>query len=197
MEAALDFVLAGNVNRPIQIKEEIRGLLRVLRAIDPKVLIEIGTAEGGTLFLFCKVANPRATIISVDLPRGAFGGGYPKWKIPLYQSFVKRPQKLHLLRADSHDPATLDRVKQVLRGKRADFLFIDGDHTYEGVKKDFQLYSPLVKNGGIIAFHDIIPGEGAGGVPIFWAEVKSNYACREITKSWNQGGFGIGVLRKN
>jgi len=42
--------------------------------------------------------------------------------------------------------------------KRGDFLFIDGDHTYEGVEGDFEMYSPLVRRGGIIAFHDIVPG---------------------------------------
>jgi len=43
-----------------------------------------------------------------------------------------------------------------LNGEPLDFLFIDGDHTYEGVKRDFEMYSPLVRNGGIIAFHDIV-----------------------------------------
>jgi hypothetical protein len=48
-------------------------------------------------------------------------------------------------------------------------LFIDGDHTYEGVRRDFEMYSPLVRKGGIIAFHDIYPGpeESVGGVPKF------------------------------
>jgi predicted O-methyltransferase YrrM len=71
------------------------------------------------------------------------------------------------------------------------------DHTYEGVKKDFEMYSPLVREGGIVAFHDIVPGlhEYVGGVPRFWREVKSNYVSKEIVKDWNQGGFGIGVIR--
>jgi predicted O-methyltransferase YrrM len=44
----------------------------------------------------------------------------------------------------------------LLKGSEGDFLFIDGDHTYQGVKQDFQMYSPLVKKGGIVAFHDIV-----------------------------------------
>jgi predicted O-methyltransferase YrrM len=44
-----------------------------------------------------------------------------------------------------------------LKDNKVDFLFIDADHSYEGVKKDFEMYSPLVRKGGIIAFHDIIP----------------------------------------
>jgi hypothetical protein len=40
-------------------------------------------------------------------------------------------------------------------------LFIDGDHRYEGVRRDFEMYSPLVGAGGLIAFHDN-PGEDWG-----------------------------------
>jgi hypothetical protein len=37
---------------------------------------------------------------------------------------------------------------------KIDFLFIDGDHSYEGVKKDFELYSSIVNDNGIIVIHD-------------------------------------------
>jgi predicted O-methyltransferase YrrM len=77
-----------------------------------------------------------------------------------------------------------------------DFLFIDGDHTYEGVRRDFEMYSPLVREGGIIAFHDIVPGppENVGGVPEFWNKIKTRYRHLEIVRDWGQGGFGIGVI---
>lgn len=42
----------------------------------------------------------------------------------------------------------------VLQDIKIDFLFIDGDHTYEGVKKDFDLYSKLLSDNGIIVIHD-------------------------------------------
>jgi predicted O-methyltransferase YrrM len=51
----------------------------------------------------------------------------------------------------------LRKIEGILKGRKVDFLFIDADHSYEGVKKDFEMYSPLVRKGGIIAFHDIIP----------------------------------------
>lgn len=37
---------------------------------------------------------------------------------------------------------------------KIDFLFIDGDHTYEGVRKDFNLYSTILSENGIIVIHD-------------------------------------------
>ena len=158
--------------------------------------MEIGTAGGGTLFLFTWVADPEAKIISIDLPGGPFGGGYPKWKMPLYKSISREEQKIYLIRKDSHDPQTLKEVKRILGSEKIDFLFIDGDHTYEGVKKDFKMYTPLVRKGGIIAFHDIVPGssEKVGGVPEFWKEIKMKYKYIEIVKNWNQSNYGIGVI---
>jgi cephalosporin hydroxylase len=170
--------------------------LELVAGLRPRVVLEIGTERGGTLFLFTRVADPNAKIISLDLPDGPFGGGYPRWKVPLYKSFAKGRQKIYLLRRDSHDPRTLEEVERILGDEKVDFLFIDGDHTYEGVKSDFETYFPLVRNGGFVAFHDIVPGhpEKVGGVPKFWSQIRRRFRHLEIVKDWNQGGFGIGVL---
>ena len=184
------------VIRPSQIKEEFLELLKIFKEQNSKYILEIGTASGGTLFCFCKLAKNDATLISIDLPEGPFGGGYPKWKIPIYRSFAKNNQKIYLIRDDSHKSETLEKLKSILGNEKIDFLFIDGDHTYEGVRKDFEMYSPLVANGGIIAFHDIVlhPPETFCEVHKFWKEVKHRYKHMEIVKNWNQGWAGIGML---
>jgi cephalosporin hydroxylase len=181
---------------PMQVRSEIEAFLELLVARAPRVVLEIGTADGGTLFLFTRVADPGALMISVDLPGGPFGGGYASWKAALYRSFARPGQEIHLLRGDSHDPSTAKRVTERLGNEPVDLLFIDGDHTYEGVKADFETYSPLVRSGGLIAFHDIVPGseEAVGGVPRFWDELKRSPGSGEIVADWNQGGYGIGYL---
>jgi len=193
---AFSFKAFGVSIKPLQIEYEMAKLLEVMTELRPKVVLEIGTAGGGTLFLFTWVAEPEAKIISIDLPGGPFGGGYPRWKIPLYKSFSREGQKIYLIRRDSHNPQTLEEVKRILSDEKVDFLFIDGDHTYEGVKRDFEMYSPLVKKGGIIAFHDVVPGppENVSGVPEFWNGIKNKYKHLEIVKDPNQGGYGIGVI---
>jgi predicted O-methyltransferase YrrM len=77
-----------------------------------------------------------------------------------------------------------------------DLLFINGDHSNDGVKMDFERFSPLVTAGGIVVFPDIVPGAEAsmGGVPRFWWELKKDRRHLEFVKSWQQGGWGIGVL---
>ncbi len=101
-----------------------------------------------------------------------------------------------LLRGDSHADEMLNRVKAALRDQALDYLFIDGDHTYEGVKRDFELYAPLVRKGGIIALHDIAPHPPDSDCKVsrFWNEVKSQYRHTEIIKDLQQWWAGIGVL---
>lgn len=53
-----------------------------------------------------------------------------------------------------------------------DFLFIDGNHSYESVLCDFLLYYPLVKPGGVVAFHDTALSEDNVGVPQLIAEIQ-------------------------
>lgn len=183
---------------PLQVRSEILQLLNILRSRPPKTLLEIGTSNGGTLFLLCRVAASDASIMSIDLPLGAYGGGYPIWKKPLYRSFASRNQEIHLIRADSHDPATREKVAAILQGQEIDLLFIDGDHTYEGAKKDFEMYQPLVKRGGMIVFHDILPHRpGLGcGVDRYWNEIMGSHEHLELIEDRNQRWAGLGLLVK-
>jgi cephalosporin hydroxylase len=108
------------------------------------------------------------------------------------------------IRADSRAPTTLRRVRSRLRHNQLDLLFIDGDHSYEGVKADFENYGPLVRAGGFVAFHDIVPDfrsrfgtptvNDTGEVPRFWSEIKQDYRTSEIIEDVQQDGYGIGIV---
>jgi predicted O-methyltransferase YrrM len=187
--------LGANI-KPLQVKDEIVKLLKILAKLKPMYILEIGTARGGTLFLSTRVAASDATLISVDLPGGPFGGGYPEIKVSYYKSFAIQNQKIRLIRGNSHSPSTLNMIEKILDGHDLDFLFIDGDHSYNGVKTDFEMYGKLVRKGGIIAFHDIVQGppENVGGVPKFWDEIKHNFQKIELVKNWRQGEYGIDVI---
>lgn len=114
--------------------------------------------------------------------------------------YAQPNQMLHFLRTDSHSPATLEQLSQILDGRALDFLMIDGDHSYEGVKQDFETYSPLVASDGLIAFHDILPAlhRPACEVHLFWRQIKDSYRHLEFVEReghpvWRLWG-GIGVL---
>ena len=187
------------VDRPIlmaQVRSEIIALGKLVQTLAPTRSLEIGTNYGGSLFLLCNLSSSTAKIISVDLPAGRFGGGYPKRKIPLFRKFTKAGQRLHLIRGDSHRPETKDRVLRILDGASLDYLFLDGDHTYDGIRKDFEMYAPLVRRGGIIALHDITvhTGDRTCQVDKFWNEIRDQYRHQEFIENPAQGWAGLGIL---
>jgi predicted O-methyltransferase YrrM len=189
----VDFVLSNPLIQPVQVASELNRFAEIVAAICPKRVLELGTLQGGTLCILARLSDPRATIISVDLPGGKFGGGPSRLRSLVSHTFGKLFQRLHLIRGDSHSEEVVATVRDITRS--LDVLFIDGDHTYEGVKHDFVSYAPLVHPGGIVAFHDIAehPEQAGGDVPRFWDEVKTSYRHEEIIENREQG-FGIGVL---
>src|SRR5580692_6299979 len=143
-------------------EEELADLLRDVRRLNPQRVLEIGTSMGGTLYLWTRLARPDATIISIDLPGGNSGGGYSSLRTPVYQRFARPEQNLHLLRADSHQKTAFEEVKRIFGDEKIDLLFIDGDHSYAGVKQDWEMYSPLVRDGGLVVFHDVASNYNPG-----------------------------------
>jgi predicted O-methyltransferase YrrM len=181
---------------PVQDVDELAKLLDDVKSLHPKTILEIGTHRGGTLYLWTRLAQPNATLISIDLPRGKFGGGYSPFRLPIYRRFARANQQLHLLRADSHDGSTLNKTERLLAGRPLDLLFIDGDHTFDGAKRDWQMYSPLVRPGGLIVFHDIAGNYADTQVKSFWDSIKPHHSHREYISQPN-GKFGIGILERS
>lgn len=198
---AIPFVYQGNGYfkkiEPRQNPLEIEELYRRVCTLAPRRILEIGTARGGTLYLWTQAAGDDAIIVSVDLPGGEFGGAYPACRIPFYQSFARANQRMHLLRCNSHAVQSLEKVQEIFDSGPIDFIFIDGDHSYDGVKKDFQLYGKLVRTGGIIGFHDILPRQEFPEIQVhkFWKEISTQYESHEIVAPESNGRpIGIGLL---
>lgn len=197
LDTAFEFSGYGRYQsiEPIQVREELATLAKLVAEHDPSVVMEIGTAAGGTFYTWCRWLDSAELLISLDLPDGEFGGGYSQRKLSLFRAFA--PEKeLSFVRADSHDPSTVETIRDILDGRNVDFLLIDGDHRYDGVKKDFKTYRRFVADDGFIAFHDIVPGppENVGGVPEFWRKIEQQHPTDVIVNDWNQGGYGIGLV---
>jgi predicted O-methyltransferase YrrM len=178
-----------------QIRSEFLELAKMVKAQQCKYIMEIGTYRGGTLFVFSQLADPHATVISLDFHFSFLGKVYGALQKPLLRKFVRNGKSLFLLRQDSHLPETEQVVRNILKDNELDFLFIDGDHTYEGVRADFTMYSPLVREGGLIAFHDIAESGGSREVHRLWEELKPNYRHSEFIHRTGSGAMGIGVLQ--
>ena len=72
------------------------------------------------------------------------------------------------------------------------FLFIDADHSETGVRSDYRMYSPLVRKGGMIAFHDIAITRPEYGVRKLWSELKTRHPTRECLGK--PLAYGLGLL---
>ncbi|MBW1798178.1 MAG: class I SAM-dependent methyltransferase, partial [Deltaproteobacteria bacterium] len=97
----------------------------------------------------------------------------------------------------SHQTQTAQDVRALFEKQGLDFAFIDGDHTYEGVTSDFLNYGPLVRPGGIIVFHDILPCPELPEIQVFrfWREVREKYNTKEIIGPEGSGKrVGIGLI---
>jgi predicted O-methyltransferase YrrM len=194
VSAAIDFATQFRRAKlgiaPLQARQEIEPLLEILRSEEPRTVLEIGTDEGGSLFLWARVASRDAVLISVDLAGGILAG-----RGPLVRALGREGQRVERIKGNSHDPRTFERVKRALGERPVDFLFIDGDHSYEGARSDFETYSRLMRPGGIIALHDIVHTETPGvGVYVFWRELQSLYETQEFIAPPPRRK-GIGLLR--
>jgi cephalosporin hydroxylase len=178
---------------------ELAPLIGLLRRRAPRVVVEIGTARGGTFYAWCQAADPKALLVSIDLSGGRFGGGYTRDDVSTFRAYGRPDQRLHFIRADSHRNETRQALEQILAGAKIDFLMIDGDHTYEGVRRDFEMYAPLVGAGNPIAFHDTLSHqEGSSSeVDRFWSEIRGAYRHTEFLDLGSDplgpqyGGIGV------
>lgn len=162
---------------------ELAGLLALLVDHEPQVVVEIGSDHGGTLWAWQQLPSVRR-VLAVDLPLGGFHSG--------------RSLDTHgveVVYGDSHKDETLAELADLLADDRVDLLFIDGDHTFEGVRSDFVMYSPLVRPGGLVGFHDILthPNMPYVAVDILWRQLAQERLPLEeiITDPPTWGGIGV------
>ena len=82
------------------------------------------------------------------------------------------PTEISLLRVCKNFSHRADTISFFDQHKPYGFVLIDGDHSYEAVKRDFEIYSKQTK---VIAFHDICGLRGEEDAKRFWGEIKILY----------------------
>ena len=199
VEAVLGAIRLQSKFSLVQKRREIAGLLERIKPLRPGIIVDIGSSGGGTIRLFSHFAADDARILSIDINNTPL-------RQQAFPHLVREGQSLNVYNGSSYDEKTVAFLKQWLNGEEIGLLFIDGDHEYDGVARDFRLYSPFVKEGGIVAFHDIVEDYKTrfgrttpayvGEVPRFWREIRSQYPhAEELIQDPEQDGFGIGVIR--
>jgi predicted O-methyltransferase YrrM len=177
--------------------EELGALCEKLLRRTPRVVVEIGTARGGTLYLWTRICTPGAVVVSIDKP-GEVGSVGPS-TLALYRRFGRqRGVQVFTIRADSHSQRAHQRLQEILGDRKVDFLFIDGDHCYEGVKTDFYGYQSYMAPDGLVALHDVAASPTNPEIQVgrFWSEVLGQVPTAEslIAKPGRSPGIGVVYL---
>ena len=190
--------LFGFADTHIGIGQNPNEFLRFLAYIkekEPSTVCEIGVREGGTNFMFANTLKTCSVIVGVDILL---------CNIHLLKFFCRHNVKQHFISGYSAEPRTVRKVENALGERKIDVLFIDGDHSQEGVGNDFKAYRHLVREGGVIVFHDICmdhrrrygtetPND-SGEVHLFWQKIREHYHVAEFFENSNQNGAGIGLI---
>jgi hypothetical protein len=155
-------------------------------------LLEIGSAAGQSLRYLAGWMRPGAKIRAIDL------GAFPEAACEMKGISVRRALDqaiatlcengfdAKVLYADSHSEAAETWARAHMPEGGYDLVFIDGDHTFDGVTKDYQTYGPM---GRMVALHDI--NDTSTDVPVLWNKIGGSEWIFE-----KPNRMGIGLIRR-
>lgn len=190
MSSPLLFTRSGRQSS--QQPDELFQFIDLLHQNKVRSYLEIGARHGDTFYTVAKSLPAGSRVVAVDMPDGPWGSSWSKECLCECISELKTDDyDAHCIFGNSGDQSVIDAVSA--HGK-FDAVFIDGDHRYEAVKRDFVNY-----RGKITAFHDI-DGDGIFlrdmevQVPKLWSEIKQQYRHIEFINPADSRRMGIGVI---
>src|SRR5579864_3340097 len=160
----------------------------LVAALEPGIFVELGTHFGESYFAFCQAIQENGTpctAFAVDTWRGDQHSGLygpdvledvDRYNKSLYSSFSS------LVRM------SFDEAVGRFQDQAIDLLHIDGYHTYEAVRHDFETWLPKLKPGAIVLFHDTAVRRDDFGVWRYWAELQKRYTTFEFR---THSGLGV------
>jgi predicted O-methyltransferase YrrM len=155
-----------------QVYEEITTFGYWLKGFQANNILEIGF-KGSSFHIMSQLSTGKKAAVDYE-DKGR----------TIWSHYMMYGEDFKLFIADSQTEETRDKVKEFC--PEYDLIFIDGDHSYDGVRRDFELYQELLSPRGYIVFHDIDPDhifrDGAGGqVYKFWQDLSYGSKTNIVT----------------
>lgn len=165
----------------------------VIQQVSPKIFVELGTHSGNSYFTFCQsVAESGISTkcYAVDTWQGDEHAG--KYNDEIFTKVNAHNQE-HYAGFSRLLRMTFDDALSYFADGSVELLHIDGLHTYEAVRHDFETWLPKLAPGAVVLFHDTNVRERNFGVWKLWEELQACYPNNlEFVHS-----HGLGVLQLN
>ncbi len=161
----------------------------ITKVIKPKIIVELGTHMGNSFCSFVQAVDElslNTKCFAIDTWVGDPHAGYYGESVYLdLHNYIKANygDNVKMIRK------TFDEAVVNFENDTIDILHIDGLHTYEAVKHDFETWKNKISENGIVLFHDINVFADGFGVHRFWNEIKTDYPNIEFKHS-----NGLGIL---
>ena len=161
----------------------------IIEVAKPSVFVELGTHSGNSYFAFCQsvTSNHLPTrCYAVDTWQGDEHAGY--YDDTTFTEVAAHNEE-HYSAFSTLLRMTYEEAQHHFTDGSIDLLHIDGLHTYEAVKHDFETWLPKLSRCGVVLFHDVAVKERGFGVWKFWEEIMTQYPNMAFDHS-----NGLGVL---
>lgn len=162
----------------------------LVEKIKPSIIVELGTHSGNSFCAFCQASkdySPNTKVYAIDTWEGDEHAGYYDEQIfEDLNAYVRENFSSigNMIKKDFNDAV------HYFDDNSIDILHIDGLHTYEAVKNDFETWLPKLKQDSLVLFHDTMVFNNGFGVHQYWVELSKKYPFNFNFSHSN----GLGIL---
>lgn len=163
----------------------------LVKALRPRRIVELGTHRGNSYCAFCQA------IATLQLNAQAFA-------VDTWHTEIDVDSEMGVLEdlQAYHDPRfggfstllqmTFDEAREMIENRSVDLLHIDGAHTYEAVKHDFENWKSALSSRSVVLIHDTCDRHEKYGIWRLWNELSAKHPSFEFQHSFGLGVLGVG-----